>query len=243
MSYYDDYEDYYEPSEFDEKIEEFKNLLRDSVKEEIQNEIERLRKENETLQEIKRKWVRLEDEYKAKQRDLEYQIQECKRNASRKRLDELFEEIGMNVILYRPDYEGVYRPKCDKCDTDRYIHFNSPGGKDYKEECECAKRFYRYFPKPFFLTEFRKSRNYGGDSEIMTFWFEKCTNSTNDYEEYRYKSSNIKEKVFCGEDYEDLFEQYGEYSSGLYFRTEKECQEYCNWLNEKNGVTPDMGER
>ena len=33
MSYYD-YEDYYEPSEFDEKVEEFKDYLRKSVKQE-----------------------------------------------------------------------------------------------------------------------------------------------------------------------------------------------------------------
>ena len=41
MSYYD-YEDYYEPSEFDEKVEEFKDYLRQSIKEETLNEIEKL---------------------------------------------------------------------------------------------------------------------------------------------------------------------------------------------------------
>ena len=38
--------DYFEPGEFDEKIEELKNELRESVKKEINDEIEKLRKEN-----------------------------------------------------------------------------------------------------------------------------------------------------------------------------------------------------
>lgn len=48
MSYYD-YEDFYEPSEFDEKITELKDYLRDSVKQEIQDQIASLQRENENL--------------------------------------------------------------------------------------------------------------------------------------------------------------------------------------------------
>ena len=44
MCYWDD-GDYFEPGEFDEKIEELKNELRESVKKEINDEIEKLRKE------------------------------------------------------------------------------------------------------------------------------------------------------------------------------------------------------
>ena len=40
---FDDY--YYEPGEFDEKIEELKDAIRDSVKEEIKSELECLREE------------------------------------------------------------------------------------------------------------------------------------------------------------------------------------------------------
>ena len=52
MSCWDD-EDYFEPSEFDEKIEELKEELRNSVRQEIKDEVERLRKENEELRDIK----------------------------------------------------------------------------------------------------------------------------------------------------------------------------------------------
>lgn len=43
------YEDYYEPSEFDEKMEEFKNYLRESVKKDTLDQIDRLTKENKKL--------------------------------------------------------------------------------------------------------------------------------------------------------------------------------------------------
>ena len=46
-----DFDDYYEPSEFDEKVEEFKDYLRESVKEETQNKIKRLEADNQRLRE------------------------------------------------------------------------------------------------------------------------------------------------------------------------------------------------
>lgn len=68
MSYYD-YEDYYETSEFDEKIEEFKDYLRESVKKETQDKIENLNIENQRLkklnEELKERNKTVEDENKA----------------------------------------------------------------------------------------------------------------------------------------------------------------------------------
>ena len=43
------FDDYFEPGEFDEKIEELKNELRESVKKEINDEIQKLRKENKEI--------------------------------------------------------------------------------------------------------------------------------------------------------------------------------------------------
>ncbi len=49
MSYYDE-EDFYEPSEFDEKINELKDYLKNSVKQEIQEQIQTLETQNQNLQ-------------------------------------------------------------------------------------------------------------------------------------------------------------------------------------------------
>lgn len=65
MCYWDD-GDYFEPSEFDEKIEELKNELRESVKKEINDEIEKLRKENKELQGIKRNFESVKKDFERK---------------------------------------------------------------------------------------------------------------------------------------------------------------------------------
>lgn len=66
---WEDYSDYYEPSEFDEKVEEFKDYLRESVKEETQNKINRLESENKRLRqentELKAKNKTVESENKS----------------------------------------------------------------------------------------------------------------------------------------------------------------------------------
>ena len=47
--YYMDDEDYFGPSEFDTKIEELKNELRESVEKEVKDELEKLREENKKI--------------------------------------------------------------------------------------------------------------------------------------------------------------------------------------------------
>lgn len=53
MGYYDE-EDFYESSEFDEKMNELKDFLRDSVKQEVQDQIASLQRKNENLKKRKR---------------------------------------------------------------------------------------------------------------------------------------------------------------------------------------------
>lgn len=130
---WENYDDYYEPSEFEQQVEEFKDSLRRSVKQETQELIEKLQKENEELRGIRDNWEEVKRGYEAKQRELQNKIYDCKQNAARMRLDQLFESCGMNVILYRPSSFSVYKHKCDKCDDNRYIHYKSPSGKIIKK--------------------------------------------------------------------------------------------------------------
>ena len=87
-----DYDDcFYEPSEFDEKVEEFKDYLRQSVKEEVQQKIERLEKENAELRGVRDNWDKVKRGYEAKQIELERKIADCEYDVKRKRLEGLFE--------------------------------------------------------------------------------------------------------------------------------------------------------
>lgn len=233
---YSEYDDYYEPSEFDEKVEEFKSYLRESVKKETQELIEKLQKENAELREVRDNWGSVKRDYKNKQVELEIEMSNCKYEAAKMRLEELFEFCGMNIILYRPTLELVYKPKCNKCDDNRRIHFKSPSGKDYDEYCSCAKHFNKYKPEPYYCTEFRVNRRSATVKFPVMMWFKKYSDYTSDYDGYTYESSDLCRFIYNGEDFETI-----EGNKGTpYFRDEKQCQEYCDYLNKKNGITADM---
>lgn len=226
------YTEYYGDTEaFDITIEEFKNLLRKSVKQEIQEYIESLEKENEELKYIKENWDKLQMEYADKKRELQLQLSTCKAEAARMRLADLFKESGMMVILYRPKWEVVYKPKCDKCDADRYLHFKSPSGKDYKEKCECSKSYMRYKPEVNYCVEFRYT---GIEKNPILMWYAACNREGNSYELER---SNLLSYVYDGTAFETVMK---EYNDNVYFKNPKECQEYCNYINTVNHITDDM---
>ena len=152
MMYYD-YEEYYaEPSEFEQQIEEFKDALRDAVKDEIKTKIASLEAELATLKSFRDERNKFIREYEAKIREIQNEANAIKRAA--KEQEKKWKEARLYQLLgdyltvgWKPEYKIEYGEKCDKCDDDRKIHFTSPQGKEYKEECLCAERHYHYFPE------------------------------------------------------------------------------------------------
>ena len=236
-----DYDDcFYEPSEFDEKVEEFKDYLRQSVKEEVQQKIERLEKENAELRGVRDNWDKVKRGYEAKQIELERKIADCEYDVKRKRLEGLFEACGMNVILYSAYPKAVYKTKCDKCDENRKVSFYSPSGREYKEDCECAKYYLKYSPSAYYCTEFRVNRHKTKENPYpLMMWFKKYKDCSDDYDGYTYDSSNLCKCIYNGEDFAELEER----KTSIYFRDEEDCQKYCDWLNNKNGITDDMEDK
>lgn len=132
------YDDFYcEPSEFEQQVEEFKESLRASVKEEITQELERLKKENASLIDIRNNWIKkvreLEDDYRAKKLELDKAI----RTAKQTRFNELMSEIA--PIAYVVTYKKIKPPKCCLCDDQRRRKYITPLGRVAYEDCECAK--------------------------------------------------------------------------------------------------------
>lgn len=215
---YDDF--YYEPSEYDMLVDDFKRALMKSVKEEFLQEMNRLQKENEELKEIKNNWQKLEKEYKQKEKDLNWKLEQEQNQIARKRLNELFVSCGMNTILYRPTTISFQKEKCDKCDEKRYIHFKSPSGKDMKEPCQCAKFYYECIPEKYHLIKFRNFHN-----DNVSAWYEK-DDTNDDWDSYSY----ICDFVYNNQDFNELYENH---KKNVFFEEEKKCQEYCDWLNQK----------
>lgn len=220
MSYYDE-DFYYEPSEFDYQVNEFKEALMKSVKEEFISKMERLEKENKELQFIKQNWERITRDYDNKKYQLELERQDLERKARRERLSVLMKDF--EVIMYRIDYRNELPPKCNKCDDNRKINYKTPLGKDAHEDCDCRNGKIVYYPKDYICSEFKIDR----DGNKIIAWY-KINKIDRDDEYVGYDSSTFAEVIYHeGLKYEDI-KKYG-----TFFKTKEECQGYCDWLNAK----------
>lgn len=220
---YYDYDDYWEePSEFEQQVEEFKDALRNSVKEEIKGKIASLEKELAELKEFKKDKNKIIQEYENK-------VREAKESEEKWKKARLHQLLGDYLTVgWKAGYTREYGEKCDKCDDDRKIHFSSPQGKKYTEDCQCARCYYRYHPQEATLAKiYVRKKNFGYDDKG------KC-----DFYNRYYK---VEDKDNC-----DLYETASEvYTSSDFdykkansyravFLNEEDCSKYCEWLTEKS---------
>lgn len=213
----------------DSIFDDIKEKFYEKLKEDVKQKIESLEEDN--------KWLnsevsRLRDElnkYKNEENNI-------KLEASYAKLRDLFKEIGTVNVLYSITWKGSYKKKCDKCDSDRKLHYKTPRGKDAVELCECGEYKKLYYPVENELVRFTKNDWRSDKKERPMFlWFEET-----DYEKEEFSRERSVNNIYNNESYEELFEKFGEYSSGLFFKSKEECQDYCDWLSVKFGWTPDM---
>ena len=205
-----DYYDFYEPSELEEEIENLKDSLRNSIKEEHQNKIKRLTRENAELREIKKQYDAEKREIEAKKCELETAI----KNVRHEHLRNLLESFTKQAWGCVGNYEYIF-DKCDKCDEDGYIHFKSPRGNDMREQCYCRIKAHVYKPAEVEIVEF----NNLGLKVAPVFSF---VDDRDGLETYKTRI------VYNGENFEDLDE-----FDNLVFYNKEDCQRYCEYLNKK----------
>ena len=222
MCYEDDF--YYEPSEFDLQVEEFKASLMKSVKEDFLHRMEALEKENADLRKFR-------DEKEAFIRDCKAKVAEAQREA--RKAEEKWKNARLHQLLgdflttgWKVGREIVMDDKCDKCDADRYIHFLSPQGNECKEKCNCATYTTRHFPKEVPLARFivkKKNFRYGdkGESDFYNRYY--TVKDRDDDDVYESASDVYFHDFDC--------EKVNRW--GAVFMDEADCQRYCDWLNEQ----------
>jgi hypothetical protein len=219
MSYYDE-EFYYEPTEFDLMFNELKGNLTKSIKDEYITEMERLRKENAELQEVKINFDNIKNDYDRKKRELEYEYQNLKSNVRRERLNELLKDL--EVELYTVGSTSKSKPKCNKCDEKRRIHFKTPSGKDSYEMCECDKKISIYEPIPTLITSF-SIRDGKGNA-----WYKVRDRGMRDEYLYYYDDSISGQELITDES------QFHDktYAYKTLFKTEELAQKFCDLQNK-----------
>lgn len=217
MSYYDE-EFYNEPSEFEQQVDSFKLALVNSVKAEFEAEMEKLRTENAELQVIKTNFNQIKNGYQTKERQLEIDRENMVRTVRGERLQTLFKDC--EVLMFVATTKREYLPKCDKCNDKRQINYITPLGKQASESCECNKIKNVYIPSEHLRTEFR----YNGNNRSMTVWYKPYKDDSDTYSSGQVPDSIYEEGT--------PFEELGSYYRA-YFKTEEQCQNYCDWLNAK----------
>lgn len=214
---------YDEPSEFDIQVNEFKQSLMKSVKEEFISEMDRLKKENEELQDVKTNFGAIKRDFENKKRQLESEYQTLKGNVRRERLSQLMQDLS--VELYTVASTSKSKPKCDKCDEKRRLYYKTPSGKETYEMCECNDRISVYEPIPTILNSF-SIRDGKGDA-----WYRVRTDRNDDWLEYYEDSISGRELIKD----ESQFENIG-YAYRTLFANEEIAQKYCDFKNSQNSV-------
>lgn len=220
MEWYE--EDFYdEPSEFEIQVEQFKENLMKSVKENFITEMEQLREENKNLQDVKANFDSIVRDYENKKRQLESEYQSLKNNVRRERLVDLLKDH--KIILYKAYSKQIYPPKCDKCNKHRRIQYISPLGRETSEDCLCKEGKTVYSPEEYTRYEFRLNRN-GND---VTAWYRQYRD---DEDGLVYESSIHVDNIYSPD---MKFEDLKQYST--FFKSKEECQAYCDYLNGLEG--------
>ena len=219
MYFEDDF--YYEPSEFEQQIDEFKACLMKSVKEEFLQRMEALEKENAALREFR-------DDKQAIIRDCENKVAKAHQEAIC--AEEKWKNARLHKLLgdfltvgWKVGYKYEYGPKCDKCDDNRDIHFQSPQGNKCKEPCKCAKYIVWYFPQEAILSKiYVRTNNFM--SGIDLDWHNRyyTVQHEDDYDKYEV-ASDVYETGFVCEKVDNKYRAT--------FLAENDCQRYCDWLN------------
>ena len=222
---YYEFDDYFEPGEFDEKIEELKNELRESVKKEINDEIEKLRKENKELQGIKNNFESIKRGFERKKEECERVMKDAEHRAKHARLAELMEQ--MKLVLWSVTCETRYKRKCNKCDCWRNVKVTLPSGNTVSDTCICAKTARVYHPKENVLYEIADR---GLDFRV---WYKERGDKGKEYF-IADTIAVIPSKII---DRNKNFEEINKKEVyGIFFTSFEECQEFCSYLNKKEGV-------
>ena len=218
--YFDDEDErYYEPSLTDEILAEFSEKMKGALLDSVKADIETLKRTNEALKTENKQLQENRDKVNALELSVKYEKENLMRTVRRERLGEIMKDF--QIVMYKVDNEGKKTPKCNKCDKDRKISFESPTGKKLTESCKCDKNINYYVPETYECSEFRMDRY---KNKILMWYKQKEYDRDNDY--YSRTSSDMAEHIYNETmKYEDL----NSYST--YFRSEEECQKYCDWLN------------
>ena len=235
---YDDYEGYYEPSEVDQLVEEFKDKIREHLLPNIREEIERLNKLNFELKQKNEKYKKRESEINAKERDLKYKEENLKREVEKEFYESNIGDTLKDYIekseVYFADSKGLRQDKCSLCNGKRKLVANFPNGKTTETNCDCSNLIHKFVPEASELSLIKFNKRDSRYQSERKFYISKTyipskeSSYRDDYSYNEFKLCQIANEF--NEDIKELHETK-EYGTKIGFKSKEECQKYCDWLN------------
>ena len=237
---YDDYEErYYEPSQLDMIVDEYKEKCKEVLLQDVKNEMTRLRNENTNLKSLNESYMKRENDISKKERDIKYESDNLKRNLENQfyaeKMIDTISRFTEDCVVWYPESEAYQGEKCKICDKERKISAKYPNGEVITKDCLCAKNLYRYVPKTSELKTIKLQKKNSRYSSDRSFYLYACREQNSDsYNDYG-GSSEFK-LTFVRDAFDDEVKEYHEqkkYGEKVGLRSQEECQKYCDWLNEQ----------
>ena len=237
--YYEYDTGYYEPSGADIFFDEMKEKFREYLTDDIKYELERLSKENA---ELKEKNDKLSDENRKlnlEKRNAEWSKETIRKEVENefynKNVDDVFKDRLENIDIWFADYVAHNQPKCKYCNNDRKRVYKDPDGFEIEVACNCGNYIHRYEPNTATFDTLRyciKPSRYSSERKIyVNDWSLYKPNNT--YRDYGYGDFKILHIVDIFDDDTIDLRNTLSYGEKIGFKTEEECQRYCDWLNEQ----------
>lgn len=217
MCYYDSW---FEENWCEEPREEETALIeaiKESVRQDIKAEMERLRKENAELQQYKKERQEVENVKKWYESRLQTEVESYKMELRSAKIKELFGDYI--VTAWGVKQKISLLPKCNKCDERRYIHFKSPSGKDLREPCQCANGKKEYLPFDLHLVRIHQDDLFNGQRRTWSC-YAPTVHDSNDFRD-------VFDLIYKGEP----FEEVNFYN--VVFLDKETCERYCVWKTEQ----------
>ena len=235
---YDEYENYYEPSEVDQLVEEFRDKCREHLLPNIREEIERLNKENLELKQKNNEYSKRESEINNKERDLKYKTDNLKREVEKEFYesnigDTLKDYIEKSEVWFA-DSKGFRQDKCSLCNGKRKLVANFPNGKTTETNCDCSNLIHKFVPEASELSMIKFNKRDSRYQSNRSFYISKTyipskeSSYRDDYSYNEFKLCQIANEF--NEDIKELHETK-EYGTKIGFKSKEECQKYCDWLH------------
>ena len=193
------------------------DAIKNSVRDDIKQEMERLRKENAELQQYKKERQEVENIKKFYESRLQTQIEAYKRELRTAKIKELFGDYI--VIGWGVTWKKKLPPKCDQCDSERRIHFKSPSGKDFTEPCQCAKGKMEYSPIDLHLVRIYQDNIFNGQRRTFNYYVP-CVHDSDDYRD-------VFDRIYEGQPFDEV------HCYDVVFLDKETCEKYCEWKTEQ----------